>query len=302
MQTHRPVFLNPFTDYGFKKIFGTEANKPLLIDFLNSILPKHHQIADLDFKNTEQLGQTEQERKAIYDIYCQSSTGERFIVELQRAKQDFFKDRSVYYATLPITEQAQKGSWNYELKAVYCVAILDFCFDEHKGDNDVIHTVKLKDQNNDIFYDKLSLIYLEMPKFIKSENQLENNLDKWLFYINNLKDLQMIPTIFTNNQVFEQAFATAKLANLSRDEWQKYQYSLKNYRDNLATDNYLIEQGRQEGIITGRQEGIIAGRLEGENLAKQTMVYQLHKMGMDNEFIAQAVQLSLDDINALIDT
>lgn len=90
----------------------------------------------------------------------------------------------------------------------------------------------------------------------------------------------------------------AKLANLSRDEWQKYQYSLKNYRDNLATDNYLIEQGRQEG----RQEGIIAGRLEGENLAKQTMVYQLHKMGMDNEFIAQAVQLSLDDINALIDT
>ncbi len=141
-----------------------------------------------------------------------------------------------------------------------------------------------------------------MPKFIKSENQLENNLDKWLFYINNLKDLQMIPTIFTNNQVFEQAFATAKLANLSRDEWQKYQYSLKNYRDNLATDNYLIEQGRQEGIITGRQEGIIAGRLEGENLAKQTMVYQLHKMGMDNEFIAQAVQLSLDDINALIDT
>lgn len=108
-EMNKVVFINPFTDYGFKKIFGEEVSKPFLIDFLNSILPSHHQISDLTFKNTEQLGQTDNDRKAIYDIYCESLTGEKFIVELQRIHQEFFKDRTLYYATFPITEQAKKG-------------------------------------------------------------------------------------------------------------------------------------------------------------------------------------------------
>lgn len=82
-ETVNSKFINPFTDYGFKKLFGEEASKFILVEFLNSILPSHHQIAELIFKNTEQLGQTIEDRKAIYDIYCESTTGERFIVELQ---------------------------------------------------------------------------------------------------------------------------------------------------------------------------------------------------------------------------
>lgn len=90
----------------------------MLIDFLNSILPSHHQISDLTFKNTEKLGQTDQDTKAIYDIFCESITGEKLIVELQRTKQDYFKDRTLFYSSFPIHEQSQKGDWNYELKAV----------------------------------------------------------------------------------------------------------------------------------------------------------------------------------------
>lgn len=179
-------FINPFTDYGFKKLFGEEASKPFLIDFLNSMLPNHHQIADLTLTNGERMGLTDFDRKAIYDIYCQSITGEKFIVELQRAKQAFFKDRTLYYATFPISEQAQKGEWNYQLKAIYCISILDFLFDEHQDDQEVIYTVRLKDQNNAVFYDKLTLIYLQMPNFAKSEHELKSNLDKWLFFIKNL--------------------------------------------------------------------------------------------------------------------
>jgi predicted transposase/invertase (TIGR01784 family) len=120
------TFINPFTDFGFKKIFGEEASKPHLIDFLNSLLPAFAQIKDLSFKNLEQLPSIENERKAVYDIYCQGANGEYFIVELQKLKQDFFKDRTLFYATFPIQQQAQKGNWNYKLAPVYCIAILDF--------------------------------------------------------------------------------------------------------------------------------------------------------------------------------
>lgn len=272
---NKVVFINPLTDYGFKKIFGEEVSKPFLIDFLNSILPSHHQISDLTFKNTEQLGQTDNDRKAIYDIYCESLTGEKFIVELQRIHQEFFKDRTLYYATFPITEQAKKGrAWGYELKAVYCISVLDFVLDNTPFD-EFVHTVMLKDQNNQVFYDKLSLIYLEIPKFNKSENQLTTPLEKWLFYIKNLESLDVMPSVFIGNEVFEQAFEKAQIANMNREEWQNYEYSLKTYRDNLATEQYLIQN------------------------TKRDIAKELKNMGLDLEQIAKATQLSIDDIERL---
>jgi hypothetical protein len=89
-------YVNPFTDFGFKKIFGEEASKPLLIDFLNALLPENDQIVDLTFKNNEQLAQTDLYRKATYDIYCENEKGEKFIEQLQKAKHNFFKERTVF--------------------------------------------------------------------------------------------------------------------------------------------------------------------------------------------------------------
>lgn len=276
-------FINPFTDYGFKKIFGEEASKVILINFLNSILPKHHQIAELRFKNTEQLGQTAEDRKSIYDIYCQSITGEMFIVELQRIRQNYFKDRTVYYATFPIVEQAKQGKdWLYQLKPIYCISILDFKLQECPSDQ-VIHTIELKDQNNQVFYDKLTFIYFEMPKFNKSEHELNTELDKWLFYIKNLKELNVIPQVFQGNQVFEQAFKKAQLANLNREEWISYENSLKTYRDNLASEQAILQQGIQQGIQQG---------------ALKTAI-NLKKLGVSLDAIEQATGLSIEDIQAL---
>ncbi|TAF68052.1 MAG: hypothetical protein EAZ55_00890, partial [Cytophagales bacterium] len=84
-------YINPYTDFGFKKLFGEEANKDLLIDFLNQLLPPRHQIADLNFRNPESLGDLPAERKAIFDIHCVALSGERFIVEMQKAKLKYFK-------------------------------------------------------------------------------------------------------------------------------------------------------------------------------------------------------------------
>jgi predicted transposase/invertase (TIGR01784 family) len=241
-------YINPFTDFGFKKLFGEEASKPMLIDFLNSLLPESN-IVDLAFKDKEQLGQTDQDRKVIYDIYCENDKGEKFIVELQKAKQKYFKDRTIYYSTFPIRKQAEKGEWNYQLKAVYCIGILDFTFDDYDNEpekSEVIHTVQLKDQHNRLFFDKLKYVYLEMPNFKKSEQELETRLDEWLYFIRNLEDFQTIPTIF-EDEIFRQAFEKAEIAKYSEREYNEYQQSLKYFRDNNNTFDYAVETAFEEG-------------------------------------------------------
>lgn len=173
-------YINPLTDFGFKKLFGTEPNKALLIDFLNQILPKNHKIKDLTYASNEKLGHTQIDRKAIFDLFCIGEQGERFIVEMQKAKQNYFKDRSVFYASFPIQDQAKKSEWDYRLDPVYSIGILDFIFEEHKKEEELLHVVELKNQRCEVFYDKLKFIYIELPKFNKKEEELETQFDKWL--------------------------------------------------------------------------------------------------------------------------
>jgi predicted transposase/invertase (TIGR01784 family) len=252
----RAKYLNPFTDFGFKKIFGEEASKPLLLDFLNALLPQQNKIVGMSFKNTEQLGQTEAERKAIYDIFCENENGEKFIVELQKAKQNYFKERTIYYSTFPIREQAEKGEWNYNLKAVYCVGILDFTFNDYESEperSEVVHTIQLKNQNGKTFYDKLTYIYLEMPNFKQVEAELKTRLDKWLYFIKHLEDFQTIPAIF-KDEVFIQAFEKAELAKFDQAQLESYENSLKSYRDLKGVIDTAFDEGKTEGKIEGKIE------------------------------------------------
>lgn len=275
-------YVNPFTDFGFKKIFGEEASKPLLIDFLNALLPHQNKIVDLSFKNSEQLGQIEADRKAIYDIYCESEKGEKFIVELQKAKQNYFKERTIYYSTFPIREQAEKGNWNFNLKSVYCIGILDFTFDDYENEpekNEVVHTIKLKNQNGKNFYEKLTYIYLEMPNFKMSESSLNTRLDKWLYFIKHLEDFQTIPSIFSD-EVFTNAFEKAEIAKFEQNDLDKYEYSLKIYRD-------------LKGVIdTAFGEGKIEGKLE---VAKA-----LKLKGISNQAITELTGLTVDELNKIL--
>jgi predicted transposase/invertase (TIGR01784 family) len=264
-------FINPFTDFGFKKIFGEEASKPMLIDFLNAVLPEKDPIINITFKNTEQLGINIYDRKAVYDIYCDNDKGEKFIVELQKAKQNYFKERTIYYSTFPIREQAEKGDWNYNLKAVYCIGILDFTFDDyeqHENKNDVLHTIKLKNQYGSTFYDKLTYLYIEMPNFNKQENELSTRLDKWLYFIKNLEDFQTIPHLF-KDAIFENAFEKAELAKLNITEYDQYEQNLKIYRDNKNVVDYAYEEGKEKGREKGREEGREEGKEKG---IKETLI------------------------------
>lgn len=279
-------FVNPFTDFGFKKIFGEDASKPMLIDFLGSILPEIS-IVSLSFKDKEKAGDSEADRKAVYDIYCENSNGEKIIIELQKAKQKYFKDRTVFYSSFPIKEQGEKGEWDYKLKAVFCIGILDFRFDEElENTKEVIHTVQLKDQNNNLFYNKLKFVYLEMPNFNKKENELETRLDKWLYFIKHLEDFESIPEIF-KDEIFIQAFDKAEIANYTQDERTEYEESLKVYRDLKGVIDTAFEEGKLEGIL----EGEIKRNLE---IAKA-----LKLNGISIEIISQTTGLPIDEIDKL---
>lgn len=242
-------YINPFTDYGFKRLFGEEPNKELLLDFLNVLLKEEQGvITNLTYLKGEHMGANELDRKAIFDLYCENERGEKFIVELQKTKQNFFKDRTVYYATFPIREQAKRTDWNYELKAVYTIAILDFVFDEDKHEpNKYRYDVKLSDiETNKVFYDKLTFIYLEMPKFNKTIDELETRFDKWLFVIRNLHKLERVPEKLREN-IFERLFEIAEISKFTPAQIQSYEDSLKYYRDLKNSLDTAKDEGREEG-------------------------------------------------------
>jgi predicted transposase/invertase (TIGR01784 family) len=253
-------------------------------------LPENDRIVSLSFKNNEQLGQNEFDRKAIYDIYCENEKGEKFIVELQKAKQNYFKERTIYYSTFPIQEQAERGeclpdyaiqAGNYNLKTVYCIGILDFTFEDYETEpekSEVIHTIKLKNQNGKTFYDKLTYIYLEMPNFNKIEADLKTRIEQWLYFIKHLEDFQTIPAIF-NDEVFSKAFEKAEIAKYGAIELDKYADSLKSYRD-------------LKGVIdTAFDEGKLEGKLETAKSFK--------KLGVSIEIIIEATGLTKEEIEKL---
>jgi predicted transposase/invertase (TIGR01784 family) len=254
---------------------------------------------------TEHLGLTESDRKAIFDLYCENERGEKFIVELQKSKQNFFKDRTVYYSTFPIREQAKRADWNFELKAVYTIAILDFVFDSDKNEpNKFRYDVKLQDiETNKIFYDKLTFIYLEMPKFKKSIDELSTRFEKWLYLIRNLNQLERIPESL-RERIFEKVFETAEIAKFTPEQILSYEDSLKYYRDLKNSLDTAREEGEAEGIAKGEQIGIVKGEqigiIKGEQIGivkgKLEVARNMLSIGLSLEVIAQAMELTEDEL------
>ncbi len=305
--------INLFTDFGFKKVFGEEPNKDLLISFLNTLLPAHHQIAELEYSRNEWLGVSVLDRKGIFDLHCKTPGGTYFIVELQKAKQNYFKDRSVFYASFPIQEQGQKGEWNFCLQAVYTIGILDFIFDD-ADKNDVIHTVQLQNQKNQVFYDKLTFIYITLPNFTKTLDQLVTLQDKWFFVFRHLPQLDTIPAALQES-IFEKLFHITELIAFKPQERDAYQASLKYYRDlknviDTAYDDGVhdgfekgieqgFEKGIEQGIEQGFERGIEHGREEVRAAAYQERLNtakKLKHLGIGIEQVSEVTGLPLSVI------
>ena len=274
-------YISLLTDFGFKRIFGTKPNKDLLIDFLNSLFNGEQVVKDVTFLNSEHVGDVHTDRKAIFDVYCENEKGEKFIVEMQNAYQTYFKDRSLYYATFPIREQAQKGEgWNYKLKHVYVVALRNYDMSDPAFSDDTInHDIGLLDkQTHRVFNDKLTFKYVEISKFNKRIEELKTNYDKWLFVLQNLSRLDRQPE-YLQTAVFNRLFAEAEIAKFTRAELREYEDSLKAYRDIKNSLDSAKQEGKKDKAI---------------EIAKNLL-----EMGMSIDNIMKATGLSQEEIAKL---
>ena len=285
-------YINLYTNYGFKQLFGTEPNKDITLELVNALLQGKEVIKSLTLLPTEQLGDTKDDRRSVFDIYCENENGEKIIIEMQKADQQWFKDCSVYYSSFPIRQQGEKGQWRFGLKAVYTIGILDFVFDEDKDDEEYYHhVVKLMDVNKkEVFYDKLTYIYLEMPKFQKTEDELETMVDKWLYALKNLPHLLERPKAL-QERIFKKFFDVAEIGNLSKEEYAKYFESEKVYYDNDGA----IRTAEAKGIAKGREEG----RAEGEQKKAFDIARNLLQMGMSSAQVSEVTGLTIEKIETL---
>lgn len=280
-------FINPFTDYGFKKIFGQEISKDLLIDFLNDLLVGERVITDLTFLNNEQLPQYDEGRGLIYDIYCSTDTGEKIIVEMQNRSQTNFKERALYYLSNAIVQQAKPGTqWQFGVKAVYGVFFMNFLFNENvKFRTDVILADR---ETGELFSDRMRQIFIALPLFNKEEDECETDFERWIYTLKNMETLKRMP-FKARKAVFERLEDIVDVASLSKEEQERYQNSVNVYRTNLCVLDAAKKEGKAEGIAEGIERGKEKERLDNARKMKEagiacTLISQI--TGLSNEEIA----------------
>ena len=280
-------FINPFTDVGFKRIFGQEINKDLLIDFLNALLEGERQVKDITFLDKEQLPVFEDDRKLIYDVYCTDENDEQFIVEMQNQSHLNFRSRTVYYLSQAIARQGERGSkWMYDLKAVYGVFFLNFPMPGTKAHKLRMDIVLSDRDTHELFSDKMRYIFIELPSFAKEEDECMNDFERWIYVLKNMDTLKRMP-FRARKSVFEKLEEVVTLSSLTRAEREKYDESLKTYRDRLAEMAFAQQEGREKGRAEGRAE------------EKLKNARSMKAAGISPELIAQITGLTLEAIAEL---
>ncbi len=261
MMTSR--YIDPTTDFGFKRLFGEEDSKEILKAFLDAILELPHPIADLNYIPTEQRPASADERAGIYDVYGVDTEGQRFIVEMQRGRQIHVKERSLYYATFPITQQVQRGEvlYLYRLLPIYVITVLNFGLDSDPRHRRRIQLCDVA--TGQPFYTGLTFVYIELPKFQTTLDPSLSLADKWMYMLRNLPALMDIPSEL-DQMPFTEVFRRAEEAALSPAERERYERSRKETLDEQGRIITAHQEGRAEGILSIARQMLA----DGEDRAK----------------------------------
>ena len=289
------VFIDPSTDWGFKRIFG---DKELLINFLNSLLEGERVITNLRYLNNEREGEQTEFRKVIYDLYCETDTGEHIIVEMQKRRQDNFKDRALFYSARSIYEQGQQGQWNFKLTPVYGVFFLDFLLDKKESDYFCKDVSLVEKYSGKVFSDKLRHIYIELPRFMKTEANCDSFFDCWIYNLTNMRQMKEI-SFKDRDAIFDRLERIASQANLSKEERAQYDYEWKVANDYFNTLETAKNEGLREGREEGREKGREEGREEGRKEEKLAIAKKMKEDGLSWELIAKFTGLTMEETSQL---
>lgn len=289
-------FVNPFTDTGFKIIFGQELSKPLLIDFLNTLLEDKEKIVDLQFLDKEKPRLHKKDRALIYDIFCETADHRHIIVEMQNREQEHFVERSIYYVSQAVSRQGTKGEWDYNINSVYFVAFMNFkleCLKSFRTDVQLKNTL-----TNETISDKIRFIYLQLPYFTKEEDECKTYFERWIYIFKNMEILERIPWA-AKYSVFARLGEIAKIANMNEKQRRKYDHDLKVLRDNYNILDFAQKKALAKGLEEGRAQGLAEGRAQGLEEARKEAAVEMLKEGMPIELVARISKLSIEDVTNL---
>ena len=319
----RARYANIMYDTAFKLVFGSVANKSLLIDLLEALIPGK-KIADVSFHDKEIPGYFVGDKKTVFDLYCRTERQETFIVEMQLHGQSFFTDRVLFYSTYPLREQivspleeerirrlreAGDEDWqdkvpkrNYRLNPVYMVSILNFAL-PHDGLEDLreglvsSYSVRSDGKSGEQMTDALHFVFLELPRLNVDRDHPERcrtMLEKIAFAFRHIPFLQERPESFSG-EFFEHLFHASELAGMSLDERNQYDKDMTTEIDKIAQLDYAMEQGLERGRKEGREEG----REEGRKVEKRDVARNLIHLNAPVKMICQATGLSPEEVLAL---
>lgn len=300
-------FANPTTDFAFKKIFGSEAHKNVLIGFLNSILDLPSPIEQVSLANPYQVPKIAELKDTVLDIRATDQNGQHFIVEMQVQKDETFAKRSLYYTAKSYVQQLGRGQHYSVLEKVYFVGILDFSIFE--DDRYITRHLILETKTQQNMLADFEFTFIELPKFKKPLEALISDEDKWLYFIQNAEKLDEIPESF-RMPVFQEAFeiATQTIWNLNELEVYEYQQMQRMIRESAAKTAINeglrkgMQQGLQEGLQKGLQEGLQQGLQEGMQKGREETQKAIARNllnVLDDETIALKTGLTPEEIRQL---
>lgn len=301
-----PKYINPMGDFGFKKIFKESGRKQLLIRPLNAIFGL--EIADLEIRDGERLGETPEDRSACFDLFCESPDGERFIVEVQLLKQPHFLDRAVYYTTFPIAESARKGtdggtSWDFAFSPVFFLGLLDFDFHElegHRrttGDRFIYRFSLMERDSGELMTNRLHYAFLEIGRFDKRKEECVSFEDRFLYMMKNLPIFAEGPSGWEEDPYFQTMLEEAEFARMSRAQKDQYRKEMRRDWDYKNTMDYAVARGKAEGLA----EGLAQGKEEGISQEQQAIARRMLADGLPIDVVAKYTTLTEDQIRALQD-
>ncbi len=288
-------FINPFNDFGFKRLFGQEDSKVILIGFLNALFEREFVVTDLVYRDKEQLREGSGERGVIYDIFCTTDKGEQFILEMQNKKQNHFEDRALYYTARGIVGQGVSGKWNYDFKAVFGIYLMNFTeevlLDKFRSDFGLRNLITDEPFTQALVLTrKLRLVFLQMPLFKKSEVECKTDLDKWTYILKNMETLKTIPWQ-AEKDAFEAIAQIGSYEAMTEEQRNRYDDAQRNYWDSVAVYEAAIEEGKKEGM----KEGMKQGKKE----AVINVALSLIQDGFPTEFVMRHTELSEAEIENL---
>ncbi len=278
-------FVDPTTDIAFKKIFGNEAHKDILIEFLNEVLNLDYKITEIQLLNPYQAPKLEGLKETTLDIKAKDQKNNEFIVEMQVEKETGFYKRVIYYSSKAYSQQLEKAEKYHLLKPVIFLGILDFrIFDhEHYFSRHLI----LNTENQQHHLKDLEFNFIELPKFNKQEHELNLISDKWIYFIKNASSLEHIPDN-VGSEALRQAYEIAQQHQWTRNELDVYEYQ-------------GLQIGKIKGAIdTAHEEGKQEGKQEGKLEEKYETARKAYQAGMSLDLIAQITDLSVADCQKVL--